>query len=325
MLTIGTLQLQNWLVMAPMAGISNLAFRLIVKRQGAGLVTSEMVSAMGLTRGQKKSFQYLKTHPHEKPLAVQIFGSMPDVMAAAAEIVIDAGADIVDLNMGCPVRKVIKTGSGAALLNNPSRTKAIVTAVRKACTVPLTAKLRTGWYPDRPVVYDVGRVLEDAGIDAITLHARAAVQGYSGKADWNAISKLKKNVKIPVIGNGDVLRPEMAFEMRKRTACDGVMIGRGAVGRPWIFKQILDMDQGRQVKRPTLEERKTFILEHFRLLCHDMGEPRASKIMRGMLLWYTKGLPNSTHFRATINRIKDIESLIFTLEKYFKQLEDTNI
>jgi len=215
MLQIGPLKLSGSLIMAPMAGYTNLPFRLMVKKLGAGLVTTEMISAMGLVMGQKKTLSYLRSHPSEKPLAVQIFGSRPEVMARAAQIAAEAGADLVDINMGCPVKKVVKTGAGAALLRDLKKVEQIVKAVRMACSVPLTVKIRTGWSSETPVPCELARIVEESGADAITVHPRFATQGFSGIADWNWIRRVKEAVKIPVIGNGDVFQPDGALENRK--------------------------------------------------------------------------------------------------------------
>ena len=322
MLKIGSVKLENWLVMAPMAGITNFPFRLIVKRLGAGLVTTEMVSAMGLTLGQKKTLDYLKSDPGEKPLAVQIFGSRPDIMAKAAQIVVEAGANIVDINMGCPVKKVVKTGAGASLLRSPKRVAEIVLAVRHACQVPLTVKIRAGWFPEQPTASEIARVIEDCGADAITVHPRFASHNFSVRADWTLIGMVKEWVKIPVIGNGDVLEPSLALKMKNQTGCDGVMIGRGAVGNPWIFKQILCLEKGLPVPKPDLSERRSLIIEHYRLLSGSMGNRKAALLIRGLLLWYTKGLPNSARLRESINQIKDIEFLMSTMDNYFSMLKD---
>jgi nifR3 family TIM-barrel protein len=319
---IGSLKLNNCLVMAPMAGITNLPFRLMVKSLGAGLVTTEMVSAMGLIQGRKKTLDYLTSSKEEKPLAVQIFGSEPDAMSRAAQRVVDHGADIVDINMGCPVRKVVRTGAGAALLKDLDRAAALVTAVRCACTVPLTVKIRAGWSPERPVACRLARIIEDCGADALTVHARYATQGFSGQADWPLIRQVKEHVAIPVIGNGDVFDAARALRMRKETGCDGVMIGRGAVGKPWIFDQVLRLERGLPAAEPHLSARRHLIMEHFHLLSNAMGEHRAARAMRGLLLWYTKGLPHSSRFRGDIVRIKDVASLFSTMEAYFCSLED---
>lgn len=319
---LGSLKLENALIMAPMAGITSLPFRIMVKRLGAGLVTTEMVSAMGLTLDHKKTFEYLKSHPGERPLAVQIFGSEPKVMARAAQVVVQEGADIVDINMGCPVKKVTKTGAGAALLRDPKRMAEVVSAVRLAVSVPLTVKIRTGWSPREPVAVETARIIQDCGADAVTIHPRFAAQGFSAPADWSFIQEVKGRLNIPVIGNGDVFEASQALTMKARTGCDGIMIGRGAVGNPWIFRQILCLEQGLPMPRPGLSERRGLIMEHFHLLCGAMGEHRAARSMRGLLLWYTKGLPHSSRFRGRINQIKDLDSLVRNLDHYFSTLED---
>jgi tRNA-dihydrouridine synthase B len=321
MFHIGTLKLENDLIMAPLAGITNLPFRRIIKKLGPGLVTTEMVSAMGLVMGKNKTLRYLKSHPDEKPLAVQIFGSRPEAMAGAAEISVEAGADIVDINMGCPARKVVKNGSGGALLCNLHTIGEIISSVRKVCSVPLTVKIRTGWSPTHASAQEIALLAEDCGADAVTLHPRFVTQGFSGCADWTIIAKVKEALKIPVIGNGDVTNPLLALKMKEQTGCDGIMIGRAAVGNPWIFKQILALENGLSVQPPSLDDRRALILEHFNYLSMEIGENRAAKNMRGLLLSYTKGLPNSRHFRSTFTSINDIDTLISALDEYFSALE----
>lgn len=321
-LQIGALKLKNRLIMAPMAGITNLPFRLIVKKLGAGLVTTEMVNAMGLTLGSEKTCNYLKSHPDERPLCVQIFGYKPDVMAAAAEIAVEAGADIVDINMGCPARKVIKTGAGGHLLRDPKLAKEIVSSVRRACAVPLTVKIRSGWSPDDPVACDIARMIEGEGADAVTVHPRFVTQGFSGHADWTLIYDVKEKLTIPVIGSGDVFNAQLALDMKSQTGCDGVMIGRGAVGNPWIFKEILALENNLPVRHPTLHERRAVIIEHFSHLSHLMGESKASRPMRGLLLRYTKGLPHSSRFRGSFTNIEDSKTMISALDEYFTAIEE---
>ncbi len=320
MLRIGTQKIENWLVMAPMAGITNLPFRLMVRGLGAGLVTTEMVSAMGLKMRQKKTLEYLRSVPDERPLAVQIFGSVPSVMALAADMAVEAGADIIDINMGCPVKKVTGTGAGASLLRDLDKIKEIVSAVRTACTVPLTVKIRAGWSPEKPVALEVARLAEDYGADAVTLHPRFATQGYGGRADWSLIGEVKERAGIPVLGNGDIIHPSDALEMKKRTGCDGVMIGRAATRNPWIFKQILQMDKGEPVREPDLSERRALIMEHYGYISQYMGEHRAVFYMRGLLIRYTKGLAGSCLFREKITKIRDRASLVSTMDDYFHQM-----
>ncbi|MFO7984489.1 MAG: tRNA dihydrouridine synthase DusB [Desulfatiglandaceae bacterium] len=325
MLQIGNLILNNRLILAPMAGITNVPFRLIAKKMGVALVTTEMVSAAGLVRGGGRTFNYLKTTPREKPLAVQIFGSDPLTMAEAAKIVVQAGADMVDINMGCPARKVVRTGGGGALLQTPDLAAEMVYAVGRVCSVPLSVKMRAGWSPDSPTAPDIAALLEQAGAHAVTVHPRYVTQGFTGSADWTIISAVKERLHIPVIGNGDITTPQMALTMQKETRCDGVMVGRGAIGNPWLLRQILDLEAGHPFRQPTLAERRAIILAHFELLTDLMGEARASRAMRGHLLKYTRGLPYSSRFRGTFTGIKDLRTIIKAMDNYFSTLNRSTL
>jgi tRNA-dihydrouridine synthase B len=319
MLKIGSLRVENDLVLAPMAGYTNLGFRLTIKKLGAGLVTTEMVSAVGLTLNHGKTLDYLKSHVDEKPLAVQIFGADPAVMGKASEIAASHGADLIDINMGCPVKKVVKTGAGASLLRDTDRIAEILRAVRKSCPLPLTVKIRAGWSPMDPVACEVAHIAEDCGADAITVHPRFATQSFSTPADWSWIRKVKATVKIPVIGNGDVSDATVALRMKAETGCDGVMIGRGAVRNPWIFRQTLNQQKGLPVTEPGLEDRKSFIMDLFRFLCESMNERNAAFTMRGLLISFTKGLPNSSRLRASISRIVNKETLFAITSEFFSE------
>lgn len=321
MLKIGNIGLKNRLMLAPMAGVTNLPFRLMLRGMGADLVFSEMVSAMGLSLNVGRTKLLLKSHPSERPLAVQIFGSRPDAMAGAASMVAEHGADVLDINMGCPVKKVTKTGAGVSLMREPGIVREIISRVRLACPIPLTVKIRAGWSPDKPVALEIARLLEDCGVDAITIHPRFATQGYSGKADWDLIAKVKRSVGIPVIGNGDINSPSDALRMERETGCDGMMIGRAAVRNPWIFRQISQMKKGLPVHNPPLSERRFLIMEHYNFLSNLLDEHRAALRMRGLLLSYTKGLPGSSKFRERFTKIKDIHSLISCMDEYFNTLE----
>jgi tRNA-dihydrouridine synthase B len=303
-----------------MSGRTNLPFRMIIKKMGAGLVVTEMISAVGLSRGQKKTYTYLDSHPDERPVAVQLFGSDPDAIADSVRIADEKEIDAIDINMGCPAKKIVKTGSGAVLMRDPKKVERIISAARKSTSLPLTAKIRAGWSPEEANALEVARIIEGSGADGITIHPRFAIQGFSGKADWEVISGIKKALKIPVIGSGDITNPALALKMRSETNCDGVMIGRAALTNPWIFKQILDMEAKGSFSTPELEDRYRLIVEHYLLLAEHLGEARATNMMRGWLLLYTKGLPGRTFLKGVISGICGREKLISLTDKYFKYI-----
>jgi tRNA-dihydrouridine synthase B len=319
-LRIGEVELGQGLILAPMAGITDLSFRRIAKNLGADLVTSEMVSAEGIVRQSPSTRLLLKSHPEEKPLAVQLFGSDPSVMAEAACIVADEGANIIDLNMGCPVPKVLRQGAGAELIRQPIKVKQIVEAVRRAVSIPVTVKTRSGWSKSQINILEVARAAEDGGAEAITIHPRTAKQGFSGKADWNLIAEVKQAVSIPVIGNGDVTRPEQVGEMRKLTGCNGVMIGRGAMGNPWIFKQAKQLAQGEAVSEPSVQERLEVVERHLELYKESLLGRQSLSGIRSRLMWYSKGLRRSARLRAALSGCRDLETMIKICEEFFSTL-----
>ena len=237
-MNIGRLILENQTILAPLAGITNLPFRLIARRAGCALVCSEMISANGLVRNSPKTIRMLASTPAEKPLAIQIFGSEPAMMAEAAAMVASSGADIVDINFGCSVKKIVKTGAGVALMRELPQATALIRAVRRAVEIPFTIKIRSGWEKSGQQAFELARVAQECGVDAIAVHPRTASQGFGGEADWPLIAAIKKTVSIPVIGNGDIFCADDALRMLMETGCDFVMIGRAAVGNPWIFKQV---------------------------------------------------------------------------------------
>lgn len=299
---IGTLSLKNNLLLAPLAGIATLPFRLLLREFGVGLAFTEMVSAEGLTRGSRGTFSYLASNENDRPLGVQIFGSDPAVMADAARILADRGAELLDINMGCPVPKVTKTGAGAALMKEPQLVGQIVKAVRRASNLPLTVKIRSGWDQGQFNAIEIGRIAQENGADALTIHARTAKQGFSGQAEWGVIGLVKKALKIPVIGNGDVRCGQDARKMLDQTGCDGVMIGRGALGNPWIF-----LDAGRAIGgdepllAPSAAERERILRRHYELTREYAGPDQAIKDFRPHLLWYTKRLPGGAELRRQLS------------------------
>jgi len=263
----------------------------------------------------------MKTVPREKPLAAQIFGTRPEWMARAARMLEDRGADLIDLNLGCPARKVTRNGAGAALLKDFDLIRNIVSSVRRAVAAPLTVKTRLGWEPGGRDVFELAPMLADLGVNALTLHARWASQGFSGRADWDQIARLADIFPGPVIGNGDVTSPEAALNMLDRTGCAGVMIGRAALGSPWIFSQSLSLLAGKQTETPDLAERFAAARKHALSLGEHVGFGRAVYMLRSVLMWYTKGLPNSSGFRAKINQIRDFSLLLDMIAEYQCELE----
>ena len=318
---IGSVTLKNKTILAPLAGITNLPFRLLAKEAGCALVCSEMVSAHGLINKSKRTEQMLYSLPEEKPLSVQIFGSQPDVMAEAARFVESSGADIIDINFGCSVRKIIKTGSGAALMKTPETAEAVIKAVRKVVRIPLTIKLRTGWNPTGNQAFEISQIAESCGVDAITIHPRTAKQGFSGRSDWAIIAKLKKQVNVPVIGNGDIFCTDDAIAMLEQTRCDAVMIGRMAIGNPWIFSHVLARMRGEAEPATDLEHRFEIMTRYLQESVKYFGEEIACRMMRSRLCWFAKGLRNSSQFRKSINHISTETEALLRIEAYREALQ----
>ncbi len=319
----GINSLKGKALLAPLAGISNLPFRLIARSFGCALAFTEMISANGIIRKSGRTLDYLRTCADDNPLGAQIFGADPDIMAEAACIVAGHGVDLIDINMGCPVKKVIKAGAGAILMKHPDRVEKIIRAVKKAVRIPVTVKIRSGWTCSSINAVEIARVAERSGADAIIVHGRTADQGFGGVADWKIIAEVKKKVNIPVIGNGDIWQPQDAIRMLRETSCDAVMVGRGALGNPWIFNGIIQAYSG-QIKDylPDLEERQKIIKEHWEMETGYIGMKLANKNFRKHLLWYTKGLESSTRFRQLAGKFQDGESMINELNKYFRSLEE---
>ena len=301
------------LFMAPMSGITDAPFRRLVLEMGCSLAFTEMVSAEGFLR---KDELFLKVGKEEHPLCVQLFGAEPEALARAAEKIEAKGADAIDLNMGCPAKKVIGTGAGVDLMRFPEKVEKILMQVRRAIKVPLTIKIRTGWDKERINAIEIAKMAEHCGVDAITIHPRTKVQGFAGRADWTVIRALKRAVTIPVIGNGDVTTPALAKQMLEETNCDGVMIGRGALGNPWIFSR------GESSFLPSIEERQGVIQRHFSLIQDHYGEKGAVREMRKHVVWYTRGLPFSASIRSKLTHLKEKEALFETLASYFDVIRE---
>jgi len=313
--------LQGKALLAPLAGITNLSFRLMAREFGCHLCFTEMISANGLIRESAKTIEYLKTTPQDQPLGVQIFGADPGLMAEAAAFVAGHHPDLIDINMGCPVRKVVKTGAGAMLMKEPLLAGRIIAAVVRAVNVPVTVKIRSGWSARSINAREMARIAEDAGAAAIIVHGRTADQGFSGHADWDVITQVKNTVKIPVIGNGDIWQPEDALRMRTQTRCDAVMVGRGALGNPWLFQGINKRFSGVvDDYRPSLAERQDIIKKHWEMETQYYGTRLANRSFRKHLLWYTKGLPDSGRFRETVGKMTDSEAWLRELERYFPSI-----
>ena len=320
-MNIGDLLKKTPLVLAPRAGITDFPFRMICKDLGAGLVFSEMVSVEALIREHKRTHGMLHTDPAERPVVFQIFGSKPASMGEAAHIVSQGEVDFIDINMGCPVPKILKSGAGSALLRDIGLAKEIMSAVVQYSRVPVTVKIRLGWDAKNIVAVDLAQAAEAAGIAAVSVHGRTKAQGFSGQADWGMIKVVKKSVAIPVIGNGDVRTAQDAKRMKDETGCDGVMIGRAVQGNPWIFreaKQYLEM--GVVPPPPTLEERQAVMLRHLNDMTRLVGENVGVREIRKHLCWYTKGLPEGAEFREKVNHLARAEDVKREIENYFERI-----
>ena len=309
-LKIGDVSLKNNLILAPMAGVTDLPFRLLCKEQGAGLLCMEMVSAKAIYFNNKNTEELLTIDEREPPVSLQLFGSDPDIISEMAKKIENRPFSILDINMGCPVPKVAGNGEGSALMKNPKLVEEIVSKTAKAIKKPVTVKIRKGFDDEHINAVEIARIAEAAGAAAVAVHGRTREQYYSGKADWDIIRQVKEAVKIPVIGNGDVTSPEAARQLMETTGCDGIMIGRGAQGNPWIFRQILHwMETGEEEPKPDLEEVKAMILRHARMLVEYKGAYTGIREMRKHVAWYTAGYPNSAKLRARVNEIESLEAL----------------
>ena len=303
-LKIGALTLTHNVLLAPLAGITNLPFRTLCRREGASLAFTEMVSVNGLVREGAKTLALLKSSPEDRPLGVQLFGETAEQLAEAARMVEDYG-DLLDINMGCPVRKVVGTGAGSALLQDPAKVAAIIRAVRAVTTLPLTIKIRSGWHCGDNNYLEIGKIAEAEGCDAVTLHPRSRSQMFGGHADWSHISRLKECLSIPVIGSGDLFTPGECLRMLSETGCDGVMVARGGLGAPWIFRQVLELDQG-ALSPVTNQKRAATIRQHLELYSCQYGEAVAVREMKKHIGWYARGFSGASDIRRDANSARSM-------------------
>ena len=309
-LKIGNVLLENNLILAPMAGVTDLPFRLLCKEQGAGLICTEMVSAKAIYFKNKNTESLMEIDERERPVSLQLFGSEPDLMAEIARQIEPRNFDILDINMGCPVPKVVNNGEGSALMKNPKLVHEIVSKVSKAIQKPVTVKIRKGFTEDSVNAVEIAKILEDAGAAAVAVHGRTREQYYSGQADWEIIRKVKEAVSIPVIGNGDVDSPQKAEALVKETGCDGIMIGRAVQGNPWLFSRILHYQQtGELLPEPGMEEIKEMILRHAKMQLEYKGNYTGMREMRKHVAWYTTGMPHSASVRRMVNEVESYEQL----------------
>ena len=311
---IGNIEIENCLGLGPMAGVTDLPFRLLCKEMGCNMLYTEMVSAKAILYKNKNTKELLNIDKNEHPVGVQLFGSDPDIMAQIAAQVEEGECDFIDINMGCPVPKIVNNGEGSALLKQPKLVEEILTKMVKAVNKPVTVKIRKGFENGTVYAVEIAKIAESCGVSAIAVHGRTREQYYSGKADWDVIKDVKKAVKIPVIGNGDIFSAEDAKAMKEYTGCDGLMVARGARGNPWIFREIKEyLENGNVIDKPTINDIREMIIRHAKMLVNYKGEYTGIREMRKHIAWYTAGLPHSAELRRMCNQIETMENLVETV------------
>lgn len=322
MWNVGNIEIENQVVCAPLAGVSDKAYRIIIKEMGAGAVYTEMISDKALVYRNKKTFDLMDTSGEKDPIAVQIFGRDPETLGKAAKIMVDKGAKWIDFNMGCPAPKVVKNGEGSALMREPDVAYRAVDALVNAVEVPVTVKLRKGFHDDETTVGPIAAKIGTLGVAAIAVHGRTREQYYAGQADWDCISDVVSRVSVPVIGNGDIQKPEDARRMLERTGCTAVMIGRGAFGNPWLVRQNIQVLSGEEPYFPSMEEKVAMAKRHLRLACEFKGERIAVREMRKQLAWYIKNGRCAAHYRDIINQTEKVEELERLLDAFLGEQEE---
>src|SRR5256712_9894222 len=318
---IRAIEINPPLVLSPMAGVTDISFRRLLKQRGGiGLTVSEFISVEGLTRNNPKSKRQMRFYENERPFAVQIFGGQPERMRMAAEMAEEIGADILDINCGCPAPKVVKHGGGSGLLKDHERLETILTEIKKAITIPLTIKIRAGFYDHTVNAVETAKLAESGGVAHIALHGRTKEQGYRGLANWDLVKQIKETVQVPVSGSGDVTSIQQAFDRFRETGCDGVLIGRGAMANPWIFRQIEDAMHGRELFQPTLEDKRALLLEYFDMLREDMPQLAAIGRMKQLAGQFTRGLRGGALFRTTLYHSHSVEEILDRISEYFETI-----
>ncbi len=309
------------LVLSPMAGVTDISFRRLLKQRGGiGLTVSEFISVEGLTRNNPKSKRQMRFYENERPFAVQIFGAQPERMRMAAEMAEEVGADILDVNCGCPAPKVVKHGGGSGLLKDHPRLEDILKEIKKAISIPMTVKIRAGFYDHTINAVETARLAEACGAEHIALHGRTKEQGYRGQANWELVKQIKETVSVPVSGSGDITTIQQAFDRFRETNCDGVLIGRGAMANPWIFRQIEDTMNGREPFQPTLEDKRTVLLEYFDMLREDMPQMAAIGRMKQLAGQFTRGLRGGALFRTALYHSHSVEEILGRISEYFEAI-----